>query len=787
MVKTREAESRTTADEREFFRFHPDDLQPQHESDGNLLPPPPRPARGASLHAFPVVLARSARRALRREEGLGTPFLFLPVGLILGAVVYFSLPAEPASWNTPLGLCAMILLLVALHDRPGAWRRTAIAITTVIAGMALAQLQTHRTATPMLGSDVTTRLTGRILAIEERANGRTRFTIRIDKTERPKLRYAPDVIRATAAGSADGYVIGGGIHGVVRLTSPSGPAHPGGYNFAFHAFFDGIGAYGFFLGKPASADIAADTGPIRAAELALERMRQRIEREIRRIVPGRSGAVSAALITGNKAGIPEEINEALRVSGLAHILSISGLHMALVAATVMATLRLGFAFFPGWSSRRPVKKLAAAGALGATAFYLFLAGAGVATQRSFVMLAIMLLALSFDRSAVTLRNLALAAIVIVAIAPHEVFGPGFQMSFAATAALIAVYAGWQEWSQHRERRPDSRQSGPFFAGVQTILRYALGIAVTSLVAGAATGLFAAYHFGRIAPYGLLANLLAMPVVTLLVMPMAVVAVIAMPFGLHVYPFKAMAWAADLVISIAQWVAGLSPAIPAGQMPETALLGFSAALVALCLPSTWLRCLSLPLFVVSASLWWGDPPPLAVVSEDARQFAVIESVSGGTRLHVNRPRPNAFVLEQWRDAYRGTEVVKPGSSERMRCDGALCAAQVGPSGNRRRIAYVDAALKDLSSTGTLSMRELCADSDMVIFAKAPSPRSCANGTPVLSAQMLALDGAAEIRLDGKGKLFARRALPGPLRPWLDHRQYSRAARNLGEWKPREDGQ
>jgi competence protein ComEC len=188
------------------------------------------------------------------------------------------------------------------------------------------------------------------------------------------------------------------------------------------------------------------------------------------------------------------------------------------------------------------------------------------------------------------------------------------------------------------------------------------------------------------------------------------------------------------------------------------------------------------------LWRADTPPLAIISEDARQFAVIEPAGGGMRLHVNRTRPNAFTLEQWMDAYRGTEIVKPGDSDRMRCEEKFCIALAdGPTGSRR-IAYVNAAAEDLPPVGALSARALCAGNDVVIFAKAPSSQSCVNGTPVLSAQMLALNGAAEIRPNGKKDgLLVRQALPGPVRPWLDHRRYSRAARNLGEWKPRGDGQ
>lgn len=782
-VETRH-ETRTTTDERLFFR-------PAGEEDVHAVVPavdktPPdarTQVQSTRRRQLPVPTRRSLQRAWRsateRERAVGTPFLFLPVGLLAGIVFYFRLPVEPQPWNLPAGLATLALVLFALREKTGPVRMAAVIAFVIVAGMSLAQAQTWWTATPMLGSDVSTRLTGRITAMEERANGRTRFTIDVLKTERPVLYYAPDRVRVTAPGSAEGFEVGGGIKGLVRLTSPSGPFHPGGYDFGFHAFYDGIGANGFFLGHPDPIEIPAQSWSVKSLATAIERARLTISREIQRSAPGREGAVSAALVTGNKSGIPDSVTEALRVSGLAHILSISGLHMALVAATVMATLRLGFAFAPEWSARRPVKKYAAAGALAATGFYLFLAGAGVATQRSFAMLAIMLLALTFDRNAVTMRNLALAGLLVMAIAPHEVTGPGFQMSFAATAALIAVYGGWQDWRNRRERRQTERtERGPFVAGIVTMSRYALGIAVTSLVAGAATGLFASYHFGRVAPYGLLANLAAMPVVTILVMPLAVAAVVAMPFGLHVYLFKAMAWAVGLVIAIAERVADLHPPLATGQMPSAALGLLSLGLVLLCLLTTRLKWLALPFFGAGFIVWSAASPPIAVVSEDGRQFALIEAEPDGVRLHANRDRPNAFTMELWQQAYRASGFVKPDDSAVMTCDKLACSARTGNAHSSARIGYVSAVFEEMGASGT-NLETLCGEYDLVIFAKAPSPKSCADGTPVLTAQMLALKGTAEIRLSPGGQIDIAHALPGPVRPWLDHRRYSRAARDLAE--------
>ena len=773
-----EDETLTTTDERIFFRMPEEEAASRipvvADRPGKLVAKPRRrPLQGLRLPERRAVV-RQFRAAIAREQGLGTAFLFVPVGLLAGILVYFSLPVEPAPWNLPAAILVLAAFLMLSRSGNPAVRLVIAAGLLVTAGMALAQLHTSRKPTPMLGSDVTTRLTGRIVALEERANGRTRFTIDVIRTERPELRYAPDRVRVTAPGSADGFQLGGGIYGVVRLTSPSGPALPGGYDFAFHSYFNGIGANGFFLGRPNVVGLDRVSGRYETAVVALQRLRHSIGRQIQSAAPGRSGAVAAALVTGNKSGIPEDVTEALRVSGLAHILSISGLHMALVAATVMASLRLGFAFAPEWSARHPVRKYAAAGALAATGFYLFLAGAGVATQRSFVMLAIMLLALTFDRNAVTMRNLALAAIAVMLVAPDEVAGPGFQMSFAATAALIAVYGGWQEWRHHRERRPVDRPQRHAAISLFVVMgRYALGIGITSLIAGLATGLFASYHFGRVAPYGLLANLAAMPVVTILVMPLAVVAMVAMPFGLHVYPFKAMAWAVELVIVIAERVAALSPAISTGQMPASALIAFSLGLILLCFLSTRLKLAAVPFLALGAAFWALEKQPVAILSEDGRQFAVIGNGGQGARLHVNRDRPNAFTVEQWQAAYAAPVIVKPGDAPQIRCDDTLCRAETG----NMLTGYVLTSSEDADMP---ALEKLCDQFDLVVFAKAPSPQSCPDGTPVISAQMLAQSGAAEIYESG-GYPYIRHALPGPVRPWLDHRRYSRAARNLPEWR------
>src|SRR5262249_20599075 len=297
------------------------------------------------------------------------------------------------------------------------------------------------------------------------------------------------------------------VAGIARLAQPSGPTRPGGYDFSFESYFDGIGASGFYLKQPERvADVWPTSWNTRFFAM-VENLRGDLADRIRGAIGGAEGEIAAALIAGVRAGIPDDVNDSLRRTGLAHVLSISGLHMALVAATIMFVLRGGFALFPGFASRRPAKKYAAAAALVALAAYLFISGSGVAAERSFLMIGIMLLAVIFDRAALTMRNLAIAAIVIVALSPHEVAGPSFQMSFAATAALIGAYGAWAEGRP--ERAPPTRADhGRVGRALRHAGGYVVALAMTSLIAGTATAVFGAYHFQRVSALGLAANLAA---------------------------------------------------------------------------------------------------------------------------------------------------------------------------------------------------------------------------------------------------------------------------------------
>ena len=257
-----------------------------------------------------------------------------------------------------------------------------------------------------------------------------------------------------------------------------------------------------------------------------------------------------------------------------------------------------------------------------------------------------------------MRNLAIAAMIVIAIAPHEVAGPSFQMSFAATAALIAAYAAWSEWRSRRLNTTMGKERSLTARAARFVLLYGGGIAMTSLVAGAATALFGAWHFNRIAPLGLVANLAAMPVVSLLVMPWALAGVALMPLGLDWLPLTVMEKGITIMLAIADWVAARSPLDEVGIVPVATVLLFSVALLLLTVSGSLLRACAIPLLVAGAVIAAIRQPPDLVIAEDAQLVAM--PMEDG-RLAVNRARPNPFTMENWARALLAAEIVKPRST------------------------------------------------------------------------------------------------------------------------------
>ncbi|WP_111420341.1 ComEC/Rec2 family competence protein, partial [Rhodoplanes roseus] len=550
------------------------------------------------------------------EVAPGRLFPWLPIGFAAGVILYFSAETEPALWAGGVAVAATLAIVVAAR-RHGLGVFVAIALAAVAAGFFAATLRSRLVDAPMLRHPAFgAKLAGFVEKREEREKS-DRIVLRVHAYEFSRARETvrPERVRvAVRKGTAP--PVGAYVALSARLSPPLTPLRPGGYDFARDLYFHGIGASGFALGAVRPAPAPAGPGLGLRIDAALDDLREAIDRRIRAALPGDAGAIASALITGKRDAITTPVNDAMYVSSLAHVLSISGYHMAVVAGVVFVVLRGGLALVPDLALRRPIKKWAAGAALLAAAFYLVLSGSEVATQRAFVMTAIVLVGVMLDRRALTLRTLSVAALAVLLLTPEAVVHPSFQMSFAATLALVAVYERGLPWFAARPKSALGARLALWG------LRETLALVAASLVAGFATTIFAAYHFHRVAPYGVLANLGAMPVVSAFVMPAGLLALLALPFGFDGPLWRLMGVGIDWMTGVAQWVAALPGAV--GRIPAfgvAPLLLATAGLVVVTLLKTPLRWSGAGLLLIAALLAGVTEKPDVLIAPGAEAVAV----------------------------------------------------------------------------------------------------------------------------------------------------------------------
>jgi competence protein ComEC len=530
-----------------------------------------------------------------------------------------------------------------------------------------------------------------------------------------------------------------------RLMPVPGPVVAGGYDPRRSAYFAGIGGSGFLFG----GWTLVEPPPRFSPDLAIDRIRASIVERVMAAEPGEAGAVAAALLVGERSAISSETKESLRRSGLAHILAISGLHMMLVAGTVFYFVRALLALSPGLALSQPIRNWAAAGALFAATVYLTLSGGNVATIRAYVMAAVIFSTILLDRPAISMRNLAVAAFIVIALKPESVVEPGFQMSFGAVAALIAVWETWRDRKRLRLAEGDAGGAGRILRfGVRAVL----AVALTTLVAGLATAPFAAYHFERVASYSLLGNLLAAPLVSSIIMPFGLLGLAAMPLGLEALPLAVMAWGIETLLAISGWVADLPGAeLRAPPIAPVALVTIAAGMLWLCLWRQRWRLLGLPVIALGLALIpLTVSRPDVMVAPDGRVVAVRDA--GGV-LRVSGSRSGSYAIEQLFDK----EAIEPLSGaalrQGVRCDSAAClltgAAGVSVAHVRDPVAFP----------------EDCRRADIVV-TPLTAPADC-QARLVVDGRQLDRFGAHAIRADvehGAPVFAVRRARSTAPRPW-----------------------
>jgi competence protein ComEC len=584
---------------------------------------------------------------LAEEEAHGRFFLLLPVFLGLGAILWLSLAASPPAG---LGLVSLPLIIAAATcNRAGrrGWSCALMASGLILAGTGLAQVESLRNDTIVLDTPVTTQIEGLVEKREAAAGGRWRYTVRILTTAAPVITRPPERAVLLSRTAHQPFETGTRIAGRARLSPPSGPALPGLADFAFSAYFQGIGAVGFFYGSPQKVGIGTHEHWSTRILGKLYELRSDIGTRIRAIVPGDAGAFAAAIVTDERRAIWEKTIEALRVAGLAHIVAISGLNMALAAGIFFVGARVLLSLFSGFAQRFPVKKIAALGALAMVTAYYLISGFGVSAERAYVMMVIMLASVLFDRPSISLHNVALSALVILVLSPSAVLGPSFQMSFSATAALVAGYAAWS--SLHGDPHdPLAARRPAVLAATAALSSMVAGVVLTSLIGALSTSIFSVSHFHRVATYGLAGNLAAMPIISLIVMPFGMLAMLLMPFGLEAPFLKLMGFGVEMVISVAETVASWGGDVPVGRQHGWFLPVASLGFLLLVLLRTRLKLLGLPVIAAALILsFWTDNAarPSLLVSDDASLVALIDGQTAAT----NRKTPPDFIYGQWQNA------------------------------------------------------------------------------------------------------------------------------------------
>ncbi|MGR3709447.1 MAG: ComEC/Rec2 family competence protein [Alterinioella nitratireducens] len=548
-----------------------------------------------------------------------------PVMVGAGVALYFALPVEPSGLVLAvLGLLGLALLLFGWRARE-VFGPLAFALALVIAGLGLSALRTAQVAGPVLGFRYYGPIEGRVVMVDRSASDRVRITLDEVVLSRMDPARVPTRVRVSLHGQ-QGFldpVPGARIMMTGHLSPPEGPGEPRGFDFQRHAWFQQIGAVGYTR-VPALLLAPPEPGTMRIATL-----RHAMSAAIRARVQGEAGAFATAVLTGDRSSISQDVLEALRQSNIAHLLAISGLHMGLLTGFVFLCLRGGLALIPALALRVPTKKPAAIGALAAGAVYLALSGGNVATERAFIQVAVMFVAVLLDRRAITLRAVAIAALIVLAHRPETLLGPGFQMSFAATTALVAVF--------------NALRGNTFLAGLPKWTRGAVALVISSVVAGAATAPFAAAHFNMIAAYGLAANLLTVPVMGSLVIPAAVVALLLWPLGLDWIAFRVMEAGLDWIIAVALWISAQPGAIRPVVMPPGLVLGLiTGGMLLVILWRGRARWAGLAPVMVALAIWTGAERPLLLISSTGRLAGLMEE---GAR-SLSRPRGDGFVAGLW---------------------------------------------------------------------------------------------------------------------------------------------
>jgi competence protein ComEC len=691
--------------------------------------------------------------------------LWAPVAFGLGAAAFLGLKTEPSVW------VATILASAGLSAVAVCWRfcrhagvlAAAGLLALFATGFLVAKLHSDQMAAPIMpvrGGVVS--LAGWVVDVDTPSEKGERVLIAPVTISGLPPQATPTRVRIVLQGSGgpdSAPPPGTPIRVTTLLDPPPGPAAPGAYDFARDAWFEGIGGVGLARQAPVVTLLPTPPWPLRL-EMAVNALRWRVAGRLAHDIAavmgpddGGAGGLAAAVATSHQDWLAADHRDDLRGSGLAHMLAIAGLHTAAVSGFAFFAFRLGIAAWPWLALRVPGKKVAALAALAVVAGYLVLSGAHPPARRAAITASVAFLAILADRRAVSLHSLAVAALVILAMEPEVVIQPGFEMSFCATAALVALAEVWR-----RRNEAEVELAWPLRM-LRKFRDWLLAMAVVSFVAGAATGPFAIQHFNRVANYGVFANLTADFVASALLMPSLALSLLGQALALSSTLAAPVLWLAGMSARAVIFLGHLFAVAPGAGMtlssaPEIALAVSYLGIVFACLWRGKLRWIGVPMSAAVA-LWPRPAPPLAWIAADGDDAAVVVA---GQEIPM-KPDARGYATQLWAQR-RGFNL----------------PADQGAAGhgvydcNREGCLPVGAARPAISASwmrkppGPDRYAALCSGADIVVLRSDFAPTEPCGHALVLTRAAFERNGAAEVFATAEGwRLSWSQSLRGH-RPW-----------------------
>lgn len=697
-------------------------------------------AHAPSTHLPPLQTVRERVESWLEAER-DQLFLWLPVSIGAGVTGWFVLP-DATLWRAALlAALAIGLFAIALGLGGRAGRVAAVGSLGFAIGLSLIWWRAEQAAAPVLSWPTMARFSGKIEQVDRLP---AREIVRLRMTELrwhgEPPRSAPTRVRINVAerDAPAGLVPGATITLRARLMPPSPPAVPGAYNFARVAWFGGIGATGRALGAPVIVAGGDRTEPTRA----------RLSRHIQDRLPGSAGGIAAALATGDTGGIEEADQEAMRRSGLAHLLSVSGLHITAVVGLTMilATRLLALNMRVALTGRIPL--LAAGTAAVMAVGYTLLTGSEVPTIRSCIAALMVLAAMALGREALTLRLVATGALIVLLLWPESLAGPSFQLSFAAVTAIIALaeHPRIRHWFGPREEGWRWR----FIRGGGSLLLTGIAVEIALMP-------IAIYHFHKTGVYGALANIIAIPLTTFVTMPLEALALLLDVAGLGVPIW----WMAGQSVDLLLWIAHVTAAAPGAvtalpAMPDGALALMVCGGLWLALWRTRWRRIGLIPIAIGASWAFLTPAPDVLVTGDGRHVAF--RLADG-QVALLRDRAGDYTRSTLAEN-SGTDDDPVSLSEQgaAECNRDLCRITLTSGGREWRVLATRSAY--LVPAGELIAA--CRASDIVVSERR-LPRRCTPRWLRLDRETLRKTGGIAITLSTGDVTTVHKA--GDKHPWV----------------------